>query len=375
MNELPDNDSLGLDGAHGAIVLFEDRDAVAKVVAKKPGKGIPMEMLGELMVRDRCAQDRVQNNILPIVEVYETPDSYAMVMPYMAEGDLFQLLSRVQKKDEDSPPIEKVFAIVRDFLTAVCAMHVNSVAHRDIKDPNVLLKDDYSGALLCDMSLSTSLEHNTEDRFVPYTVGYRPPEVQRYERDFMDQLNWYQTDVHAAGAVVAKVLLSLSGRWNHPKPPTRKQFEALYPAAEGSTIKDTVLSMMSVRPERRPSARDLLAAMNTSNAADIAVAMFVPRPPPHNIDKAILGAVRKMDFEECIAQVGSDILANIPESEFADHRVRAVLATALAAKSCYSLDESHVCKRFKGVLEHLQKFIDFAAGNPAIIRACHSSIC
>jgi serine/threonine protein kinase len=373
MDHLPSHHSLGLDGAHGRIVAFEGdgENTVAKVVSKTPGRGVPMEYLSEMIVRDRCGCTE-DNRIVPITRVIETPYVYAMVMPYMRHGDLFHLLRRICDREEAPMAPAQLDRICKDLVTAVCAMHLNNIAHRDIKDSNVLLADGYDGAYLCDMSLSTSLSHEASDHFVPYTCGYRPPEVLQYAKDFADALDWYASDIYVTGSVIAKCLMVCSGWWSRESPPRLLDFSGFANTTKlDQNTRDLVISMMDPTPAFRPRAYELLQRIRVPHPDGLRLQQMRPA----GLNGEISRMCHKLRLEEGLCQVASDVFSVICSSTFPDAHIRAVLALAFAVKSCYSSDECTLLKRFPEIRPHLAAFIEIAARSPEMIRACHTSIC
>lgn len=83
-----------------------------------------------------CSQRTGHPNICGILDYFEDPDYYYLVMPCFGDGqDLFDYI-------EASPnglPQAEVVRIFGQILDAVCFIHERNIVHRDIKDENVIL--------------------------------------------------------------------------------------------------------------------------------------------------------------------------------------------------------------------------------------------
>lgn len=369
--DLPAHRSLGKRGAHGDIIVFTDsgpyENKVAKVIGKS-GRGMPYELLLELIVRDRCGDAPY---IAPIVETIITPTKYAIVMPYLRDGDLLQLIKQVC--DGTAEPINRdaMRHIVRDLLYAVAHMHKCGVAHRDIKDANVLLKPDGNGSMLCDFSLSTYLRHASGDPFVPFTEGYRPPEVLAYEQDLKGELDLFAADIFVTGSVIAKLIMTMAKEWViWNAMPGRCDVEESTVLQDPSNkhIYDAVLWMMETRPQSRPTADDILRAICSSDQVPPA---YIKRPKPQ-IPELLSLAAREMAFGRTTAIIATELYdATSRYSEFYTNKQRALLCTAIAAKITCIEDEWVTLSRFPSVRSRIKEFENALLHDPQMLSALH----
>ncbi len=91
-------------------------------------------------------------NITPIYEFGEQDDLAYLVMPYLADGSLADLLAR-----EGPPPVEQVAAAVEQVAAALDYAHKHGIIHRDVKPSNVLLHPD-GRLLLSDFGIARPLD-------------------------------------------------------------------------------------------------------------------------------------------------------------------------------------------------------------------------
>jgi serine/threonine protein kinase len=73
-------------------------------------------------------------HIVQMVDFYEEPDYFFMVMDYMAGGDVFdRIVERTVYTEKDARELVEILLKVVKFL------HNNGIAHRDLKPQNLLL--------------------------------------------------------------------------------------------------------------------------------------------------------------------------------------------------------------------------------------------
>ncbi len=91
-------------------------------------------------------------NITPIYEFGEQDNLAYLVMPYMPDGSLADLLAR-----EGPLPVERVVAYVEQVAAALDYAHQHGIIHRDVKPSNVLLHPD-GRLLLSDFGIARPLD-------------------------------------------------------------------------------------------------------------------------------------------------------------------------------------------------------------------------
>ena len=88
------------------------------------------------------------SNIIRLLEVFESPKHFLMVMEYVGGGDLLQYVKqRKRLSEQEAKPIFK------QIVYGLGHCHCRSVLHRDIKLDNILMDSD-NGVKICDFGVS-----------------------------------------------------------------------------------------------------------------------------------------------------------------------------------------------------------------------------
>lgn len=108
-------------------------------------------------LREAELMDDVQHpGVMRLFSRIHTPDTLALVMPYIEDGTLADkiLTWREEAIELDVDAIHIRLQLMHDILDAVCALHAHDIIHRDIKPANVLL-DGRGRPILCDLGIAT----------------------------------------------------------------------------------------------------------------------------------------------------------------------------------------------------------------------------
>ena len=371
------------EGAHGEVSVSLDGESVYKAVPRNAWSEMPYEFVMELISRDRCSDiDPEVSRVMPLQAVLESPSHYVMQMRNIKGGDVWDLIAEDKLQGMD------VRGIARDVMQAVRVLHSRGVAHRDIKDANVLVEENVSEhgsgadvsqrhrAFLCDMSLATCSPHIVGDPFLPYTGRYRPPEVELYGTKFDFGVDWYKADVYALGAFIARMVCSVIwGSQTGAHPPGRSEVERLMPNFPN---KEVVLAMMGDDPNRRPTASEAMAAFGFE--VDALPAQVPGRSPvrtsPGRTISRITSFVKEKEFPPWVANVACDIFWTLPSDERNDKYALCntlKICVAIAAKIGVMTRERDVLGR-KFVAEHkrlLKRLSGIVVRNAASRAAIH----
>ncbi|TMW63798.1 hypothetical protein Poli38472_002739 [Pythium oligandrum] len=192
------------------------------------------------------------NNVMRLYEVIEDDSKCYLIMELAEHGDLFDKI--VKQGRFTIPEAQRVVAALVEAL-AYC--HSNSVIHRDVKPENVLLSTDH-GVKLCDFGFAKQLSHPLEQSTDSCgTPGYAAPEI------LDGKAYGLEVDVFSLGVVMYIMLCG------YPPFPMKlaqlrtHRFNVRFPSKDWANIdpsvKELLVRMLSVKPELRPSMRDLQA--------------------------------------------------------------------------------------------------------------------
>lgn len=200
-----------------------------------------------------------------IPEIYEfLPEQGLLVMKYVEGRDLGQILAEQGGK----LPAAIALPIVRDVASALAYMHSKRpepVLHRDVKPGNIII-DSAGRVWLIDFGLSraTPMQPETDPRHTQLagTIGFTPPEQWRGKAEA-------RSDIYALGVTLHMLLTGFTPALTRgdlpdflrgakdPFPPVRSLDPSIHPDVE--TI---VARALAFRPEDRPSALELVAALD-----------------------------------------------------------------------------------------------------------------
>ena len=116
-------------------------------------------------------QSRISHpNIVQLLYVYESKNSFDLVMEYASQGSLFEYIRKNKHLSE-----ELSFSIFIQVVNAIYFLHKNNLIHRDIKPENLLLFKN-NVVKLCDFGWCVSLNGGQRGTFCG-TTEYMAPEM------------------------------------------------------------------------------------------------------------------------------------------------------------------------------------------------------
>ncbi len=217
-----------------------------------------------------------------VVATYELPDRFVIACDYVAGKTLEEHVSENGRLDA-----EEAVAIARDVCEAVCALHGQSIVHRDIAPGNVVLAQD--GAHLIDLGCARLLTLPDTDREdTRGTWGFAAPEQYGFAKT--DK----RSDVYAIGRLLGYMLTGVY--------PADEGFEpALARLAEQNgglvaLIERTTSFEPSVRYADAHELADALEASatpSTGDATSSASATAAPSPHPAPTEAPTVPADKK----------------------------------------------------------------------------------
>ena len=177
-------------GGFGVVYAAERKSDGLKVAVKEVPKdtktltnnNIPLEVALMQQVND-------VPGVIKLIDYFETPDCFYIVMERFNSKDLFDFIS------EQGPLAE---GLARDLfsqlLETVQQCHEKGVVHRDIKDENILLDMNTFKTKLIDFGSGTKLESKVYHEFQGTRV-YSPPEWINYRVYTADALTVWSMGV------------------------------------------------------------------------------------------------------------------------------------------------------------------------------------
>ena len=135
------------------------------------------------------------NNIVKILENYETKNHICIVMEYICAGDLF---SYIKKRSKLNETVAKF--IFKQIILAIQYIHRNNIVHRDIKLDNILIDLD-NNVKICDFGVSKIVKEG--DILIDQcgTPTYIAPEILKNKG-----YDGFPVDIWSAGVVLYAML-------------------------------------------------------------------------------------------------------------------------------------------------------------------------
>ena len=205
-------------------------------------------------------------NLLRLIEVHETGNSIYIVTELHTGGDLSKLIARGPLETETITEI--LFGTAR----ALAALAEHSIAHRDLKPANIILRKSVrptaDDVVLADLGMAC----NTTDPTLIFkrcgTPGYIAPETISRKNEESNFQVTAKVDVYSLGCLAYALLTGRSPF----ESPGRTVDEIIKANGKGqvdfsqpvfgqypSGLRRLVEQMLSVDPENRPSAQQVLA--------------------------------------------------------------------------------------------------------------------
>ena len=233
-------------GGMSEVYLAEDTRSSQVVALKIVSRDV--EDYAERFRREvRTIASLHHDHILPALDYGEYRSWFYLVTPYVAHGTLREYLSK------GPLPLKEAGLFLEQIASALQYAHERGILHRDIKAPNVLLRDkDYT--YLADFGLVKSIQDEyslTRTGFLVGTPEYMAPELVEYQATA-------QSDIYALGIVLYEMLTGdLPFKGNTPVAVVMKHLrEAPVPPSHlnpliPSALEDVILRALDKDPRRR----------------------------------------------------------------------------------------------------------------------------
>jgi len=228
-----------------------------KVINKKLMEGREFMVRNEIAVLKRVSSGH--KNIVTLHDYFETSNNLYLCFDLCTGGELFD---RICAKGNYHEP--DAAGLVRTIMKAVQYIHDSHIVHRDLKPENLLFRTPAEDAdiMIADFGLSRVME---EERFhllteICGTPGYMAPEI------FKKSGHGKPVDIWAMGVIT---YFLLAGYTPFDRENQQQEMEAIiagdykfepeeYWANVSNTARDFVSACLTVDPNQRPTAAEIL---------------------------------------------------------------------------------------------------------------------
>lgn len=203
--------------------------------------------------------------LVSFIESFKEEDSFCLVMEYCAQGDLQRLIENMKKAGNTCMPFHRMIKLLIQLVLGLFELHKNHILHRDIKAENVFI-DVNDNAKIGDFGISVDENRTRTDTFQG-TMAYVSPQVLQAKR--YDS----KADIWGLG-VVAYLLctfrLPFSGENGIPNLLSilEGKYKPIANDSYPSEVLEVIHSMLTMDPELRPSAQDILGNSSIRSYAD-----------------------------------------------------------------------------------------------------------
>lgn len=243
-------------GAYGTVYFIQNR-RTCKPFAVKYTNSENQENAVPIILKEVAILQRLKHPcILQLYKVQTFDDSVAIVIEYMMGGDL---LTRIRKNHHFTESLTKF--IFYQICCGVKYLHKQNVTHRDLKPENILLltTDTHTLVKVSDFGLSKFVNTNSFLQTQCGTRWYAAPEVRsaRYTN---------KVDIWSLGVVLFNCFTG--GYPFNDRNESDINFDDGRWDEVSENGKKIVFEMLTIDPNKRPSANELLTQRNWLSKTD-----------------------------------------------------------------------------------------------------------
>ncbi|KAJ7861535.1 kinase-like domain-containing protein [Mycena olivaceomarginata] len=241
-----------------AIHIKTGKYYACKIINKKLMEGREFMVRNEIAVLKRISSRNP--NVVTLHDYFETPTNLYLCFDLCTGGELFdRICAKSYYYEADAANC------VRTIFTAIQYLHAAGIVHRDLKPENLLYRTNAEDAdiMITDFGLSSIVEVEKLSMLTELcgTPGYMAPEI------FLKTGHGKPVDVWAMGVVT---YLMLAGYMPFDRDTPEAEIKAIiagdyrfepkeYWANVSDTARNFVQACLTIDPERRPSAEEVLA--------------------------------------------------------------------------------------------------------------------
>lgn len=268
-------------GGYGAVYRAHQaevkRDVAIKVIL--PEHANKADFVQRFQIEAQLVAQLEHPHIIPLYDYWQDDNGAFLVMRYIAEGTLEELLVK-----EESLSWVEARRIFLQIVEALEVAHDNGVIHRDIKPANILL-DERGNAYLTDFGLAWMLGNTSQEHMVAGTMGYIAPEL------LQKGMPSPQSDLYALGILLYQMLTGtlpfvgtmtemIDGHLNVPMPPILESRPDL-----PDIVEDMIFRLTLKDPQDRyqtvklllDTLKDVPVSHLTAPKATVSMASMAPR--------------------------------------------------------------------------------------------------
>ena len=260
----------------GVVDLARDRNGQKVALKRLTLTGSASEVLRarQRLLREASVLRRLHHpNVVRLLDVVEEGDDIVLVMPYLSGGNLAERVGQ-----HGPAPADEIDRLAQRLLGALAEAHAVGVIHRDVKPGNVLY-DENAEPYLADFGLAHTWDQThglTVVGMVVGTPGFMPPEQAR------DEPLTPASDIFAVGATLL-FAATTTGPFGTGDPGLLMVRAASgkverVPKSLPKPLRKRLAAMLDPRPERRPTAADLLAGYQQASRTARAVSRTQSHP-------------------------------------------------------------------------------------------------
>ena len=146
------------DGVKVAVKSIAKHEALRSRRLRMHGNGNNKHYLEEWEILRRLKD---HPHVIDLLDVFETNEEIQLVTEYCPGGELFDAIQKKQRRSRSTNCEAQAAQITSQILSALVALHAESIVHRDIKPENILLAKPTDGETvhvkLCDFGVARPL--------------------------------------------------------------------------------------------------------------------------------------------------------------------------------------------------------------------------
>ena len=246
-------------GAYATVKLVEDRMTNEKYAMKIYDK---IKLNDSLKKKCVCKEIEIlkkinHKNIAKLIEIIHTENSILIIQEYVKGISLRDYYnSEIRNQKGISEHKEKIFKkIFKQIFEAMNYLHINFIAHRDIKLENILMTKQYEIKII-DFGFGMLNPENKLQYFFCGTPNYMPPEIVE-KKGYIGQ----RADLWSLGILIYKIYCAdfpFKGRNEKELYKAIKRCEYYIIKYVPNNVKRVIRSLIEYEPSKRPTCKDIL---------------------------------------------------------------------------------------------------------------------